>query len=119
MYVKLIGTLRDISPNCRIFCVTYPIYYVENYGTNRIPRTLPSYIDNCYCIDLWKYDKNRKAEANTAFATPNPHFAMIHGTILGYKNWANIIDSYIDYIIRNNMSDFADVAYINTGYTFN
>lgn len=119
MYGKLIGTLRNINPKCKIFCVTYPIYYVENFGTNSIPRTLPNYIDNCYCIDLWKYDKNRSESYNTDFATPNPHFAKTHGTVLGYKNWANIIDSYIDYIIRLNLNKFADVAYIETGKTFN
>ena len=118
MYGRLIGTLRDISPNCRIFCVTYPIFYVENYGTNNIARTLPSYIENCYCIDLWKYDENRKSAGNTSFATPNPYFSKLHGTVLGYKHWSDIIVSYIDYIIRHNLTDFADVGYINTDYTF-
>lgn len=118
MYGRLIGTLRDISPDCRIFCVTYPIYYVENYGTNDIARTLPNYIDNCYCVDLWNYDENRKTESNTSFATPNPYFSKLHGTVLGYKHWADIINSYIDYIIRHNLSDFADIGYINTEYSF-
>lgn len=118
MYGRLIGTLRNISPDCRIFCVTYPIYYVENYGTNDIARTLPNYIENCYCIDLWKYDENRKTEANTRFASPNPYFSMLHGTVLGYKNWGDIINSTIDYIIRNNLYKFADIAYINTDYNF-
>ena len=118
MYGRLIGTLRDISPNCRIFCVTYPIFYVENYGTNNIARTLPSYIENCYCIDLWKYDENRKSVGNTSFATPNPYFSKLHGTVLGYKHWSDIIVSYIDYIIRHNLTDFADIGYINTEYSF-
>lgn len=118
MYGRLIGTLRDISPNCRIFCVTYPIYYVENYGTNDIARTLPKHIDNCYCVDLWANDENRKTETNTSFAVPNPYFSKLHGTVLGYKHWADIINSCIDYIIRQNLSDFADIGYINTDYSF-
>ena len=119
MYGRLIGTLRNISPNCRIFCMTYPIYYVENYGTNNIARTLPNYIDNCYCVDLWKYDENRKTENNTSFAVPNPYFSKLHGTVLGYKHWSDIINSCIDYIIRNNLNDFTDIGYVNTEYSFN
>ena len=118
MYGRLIGTLRDISPKCKIFCVTYPIYYVENYGTNNIARTFANTIPNCYCIDLWQVDKNRKTVTNTSFATPNPYFSKLHGTVLGYKHWGDIINSYIDYIIRNNLNDFTDVGYINTDYTF-
>nr|DAF76744.1 MAG TPA: hydrolase [Caudoviricetes sp.] len=118
LYGKLIGTIKDIEPNAKIFCVTYPIYYVERYRTNNIARDCATLFDNCYCIDLYKYDKYTKLSANTDMGTPNPMFAKVHGTVLGYKDWSDEIITYIDYIVRNNMEEFINVGYIGTGVSY-
>ena len=120
-YARIIGTLRTASPGAKIFCVTYPIVYVERSNKNKLIREVAEKL-NCYLIDLWEYDVNKKEFKEnweqTSFGSPEVYKAKIHYTPLGYLKWSWEIMSYIDYIIRHNVQDFTDVGYINTGHTF-
>lgn len=120
-YARIIGTLRDICPDAKIFCVTYPIWYIENNKKNKMIREIAEKL-NCYLIDLYKYDTSKDVIQNNydqhGFGTPQIDKAKIHYTPLAYLRWSWEIMSYIDYIIRHNISDFTNIGYINSGNTF-
>ena len=39
-----------------------------------------------------------------------------HLNVMGYKFTADMIGSYKDYIIRNNMEDFKQIGFVGTPY---
>lgn len=121
-YAKIIGTLREVAPQAKIFCVTYPIKYIEEENKNNMIREVASKL-NCYLIDLYKYgiDKDifSKVWNQKGIGNPEKDKEKIHFTPLAYLKWSWEIQSYIDYIIRHNPDDFVNVGYINTSYTFN
>ena len=120
-YARIIGTLRDICSDAKIFCVTYRIWYVEGNKKNNMIREVTEKL-NCYLIDLYEYDTSKDVIQNNydqhGFGTPQIDKAILHYTPLAYLRWSWEIMSYIDYIIRHNISDFTNIGYINTGHTF-
>ena len=46
------------------------------------------------------------------------YFVGGHLNAMGYLYTANVISTYIDFIIRENYEDFKQVALINTGFSY-
>ena len=69
-------------------------------------RELAEYFDNTYVIDLHTYAPPQDREYFRLF--------YLHGHMspMGYRVVAEQICSYMDYIIRHNPRDFAEVAFI-------
>ena len=67
---------------------------------------------NCYVIDLYKYGPDYNEEFGANFNL------LGHLNPMGYILTAQLIDSYIDYIIRHNPKDFAQVGFINSGIKY-
>ena len=67
--------------------------------------------DRTYFIDLYTY----APEYNQQF---RDKFFLGHMTATGYILSARMIESYIDYIIRKNPKDFAQVGFIGTDLYF-
>ena len=70
---------------------------------------LTEIFDNSYVIDLYKYGPLYDAAFRDRF------FLHGHMTPDGYLFTAELIDSYIDYIVRHNPKDFKQVGFINSG----
>ena len=69
---------------------------------------LIEHFDNSYVIDLYKYGPVFDEEFKKKY------FLHGHMNPMGYIFIANLIDSYIDYIIRTNPDDFKNVGFIGT-----
>ena len=81
------------------------LFYNELYN-------MAEYFENSYVIDLYKYgpvyDENFKKK----------FFLHGHMNPSGYILTAELIDSYIDYIVRHNPDDFKNAGFINSGIKY-
>ncbi|MBR4865196.1 MAG: SGNH/GDSL hydrolase family protein, partial [Clostridia bacterium] len=73
---------------------------------------LAEVFDNCYVIDLHKYAPVYDDAFRKKF------FLGGHMNPMGYMLTAKMVVSYIDYIIRHNMADFAQVGFIGTEHQY-
>lgn len=112
-YVKIIQKLRQTEPKCRIFVVTPPTESPESDSKKKgydmiadLLRSLPSHFKFLYTIDLRKYAPVYDEEFGKKY------FCGGHMSAVGYKFTADMISTYIDYIIRNNIQDFTQVGFI-------
>ena len=113
-YAEIVRRYKEISPDAKFFFVTFP---KESRRAHQIDKTeatikalyeLCEHFENSYVIDLYKYGPVYDEE----FVKKN--FLLGHMTPTGYLFTANLIDSYIDYIIRTNPEDFKTVGFIGT-----
>ena len=90
--------LRISNPNSELF-------YKELYNLTEL-------FENSYVIDLYKYGPVYDEQFKKQF--------YLHGHLnpSGYILTAELIDSYIDYIVRHNPDDFKNVGFINSGITY-
>ena len=111
-YAAIIARYKEISPDAKFFFVTLP----DEPGRKMNPKSqlikaelynLAEYFDNAYVIDLDEYgpvfDERFRAQ----------YFMYGHMNPSGYILIAEMVDSYIDYIVRHNPKDFEKVAFIN------
>ncbi len=110
-YAAIISRYKEISPDAKFFFVTFP----KNKADSKKEKTmamrnllydLASYFENSYVIDIYKYGPDYGDEFKKRF------FLYGHMDPSGYIITAQIIDSYIDYIVRHNYEDFKTVAFI-------
>lgn len=109
-YGGIIQRVKSIQPDAKIFVVTQP-----KDGTNwrefpDVIRGMADVFDNVYVIDLNKYAPDYSAGSNIR----ENYFMGGHLNAAGYQFTAWVMMSYIDWIIRHNMKDFSQVAFIGT-----
>ncbi len=112
-YAQIISRYKEISPDAKFFFVTFPNddvrgTQVQKEKTIKALYDLTEVFSNSYVIDLNKYGPVYDEKFREKF------FLYGHMNPMGYIFTANIIDSYIDYIIRKNPDDFKNVPFINT-----
>lgn len=119
-YVRIIQKLRKLEPKCRIFVVTTPKEVPENNLKKKyfdlIEKTLlqfPKYFEFLYVINLRKYAPRYGEKIGKKY------FLGGHMSALGYKFTADMMIKYTDYIIENNVEDFAQVGFIGKGGVYN
>ncbi|MBQ9485441.1 MAG: SGNH/GDSL hydrolase family protein [Clostridia bacterium] len=122
-YVKIIQKIRAIEPKCRIFVVTMPKDFWEKSEPDIAEfrekhadflRSLTGIFEFLYVVDLRKYG----AVYDEKFS--EIYYCGGHLNAMGYKYTADVISTYIDFIIRNNYKDFSQVAFIGKGvHNFN
>lgn len=106
---KIIRKIKEIQPKAKIFLTTYLIYKLS-----RIPpyeeatRILATKYENCYLLDLHLYGEKHCDD----FDYSDTH----HKNALGYLKKAHMIATYIDWVIKNNKSDFMNVQFTGTDY---
>lgn len=115
-YAAIVARYKQISPDAKFFFVTFPNDLRRNKEelTQEVIRQLYSlaeYFDNAYVIDLYQYGPVYDEQFFENY------FMYGHMNPLGYIFTAEIIDSYIDYIVRHNPKDFEKVAFINSPAT--
>ena len=112
-YAQIISRYKEISPDAKFFFVTFPNDEVRGNEeqTRKVINALydlTKIFSNSYVIDLFKYGPVYDERFRKQF------FLYGHMNPMGYIFTANIIDSYIDYIVRKNPDDFKNIAFINT-----
>lgn len=84
----------------------------EKYSKHRdLLEEMTRLFDNTYLIDLFTYGPEYNAEFKEQM------YLNYHMSSMGYVFTADMIASYIDYIIRNNPKEFEEVPLIGTKFT--
>ena len=116
-YAAIIMRYKEISPDAKFFLVTFPNQNnpereVKVQAVRKLLYDMAEYFDNTYVIDLYQYgpvydDKFREK-----------YYLYGHLNPSGYIFTAQIIDSYIDYIVRHNPEDFKNIGFVNSGIQY-
>ncbi len=113
-YAKIIQRYKEISPGAKFFLMTMPrgkrgadmdALYVKHAETL---YKFAEIFDNTYIIDLRKYAPVYDNEFKKNF------YLGGHLSPAGYRLTAIMVESYIDYIIRNNPKDFKQIGFMWT-----
>ncbi len=115
-YGKIIQRYKKISPDAKFFFVTLPNDNRRDEEklkkVNALFSDMAEFFENSYLIDLYKYAPVYDEKIRERF------FLYGHMSPSGYIMTAEIIDSYIDYIVRHNYDDFRYVGLIGTDVKF-
>lgn len=106
-YGGIIQRLREIQPNAPIFCVTK----MSEDEYNVQIRLITELFEKCYLIDLARYSVSFSGTWSDRYSLGG------HKNAAGYQYMAYVMNTYIDWIIRNNWEDFKDIALVGTEYT--
>ena len=112
-YGQIVSRYKEISPDAKFFFVTFPNDKLHK-GGEIIPGmvellySLAELFDNAYVIDLYKYGPVYDQRFKDRF------YLLGHLNPDGYIFTAQLIDSYIDYIVRHNPKDFKHAGFILT-----
>ena len=116
-YAAIVSRYKEISPDAKFFFVTFPNALrpgkeEQMLRTNLRFRELAEDFENAYLIDLFTYGPVYDARFDDPF--------KLHGHLnpSGYILTAQLVDSYIDYIVRHNPEDFRHTGLINSGITY-
>ena len=110
-YAQIIQRYKQLQPRAKFFLVTIPREGGANDAIRKNQRDaleeLCGFFNRCYLIDLYTYAPVYDAEFKKKYYRG-------HMTPTGYVLTARMIESYIDYLIRKNPSEFAQVGFIGT-----
>lgn len=117
-YAQIIQRIKELQPRAKIFLVSPPQngksedIRTQKYKEVRdLLQGLTTVFNRTYLLDMFEYaPKQDKAFSET--------FWLGHMTPTGYVLGARMIESYIDYIIRKNPKDFAQVGFIGTDFYY-
>ncbi len=122
-YCRIIQQIREMEPKARIFVMTMPREPASNEEMKSLSErqdkhaeflnSLPKYFEFLYVLDFRKYAPVYDDDFKKKF------YLAGHLNPMGYMWTADAVCTYIDYIIRNNMDDFKQVAFIGKGGVHN
>ncbi|MDD7251265.1 MAG: SGNH/GDSL hydrolase family protein [Prevotellaceae bacterium] len=113
-YAGIIQRIRSISPDCFVFVVTDPgRYNGAESPYNSFIRQLPAKFSRLYVIDLHKYGPDY---SDKEFRSR--YFVGGHLNAAGYEWTAWVMMTYIDHIIRQHPSEFAQAGFIGTRLSY-
>lgn len=112
-YGAIIQKYKEIQPRAKFFLMTMPRGIDKNRNEqdrlfNEKIRETAELFDNAYLLDFEEYAPVYDAEFRKKY------YMGGHMTPAGYVLTADYVGSYIDYIVRNNFEDFAEVGFIGT-----
>lgn len=114
-YGQIIQRLKEKQPKAKFFLMTIP----RGFSVGRekaedlhmdLLNEIANIFDNTYVLDFRKYSPVHDKTFKEKF------YLGGHYNAAGYLLTAHMVESYIDYIIRHNMSDFTQVAFIGTPF---
>lgn len=110
-YAQIIQNLKTKQPQARFFLMTMP--RDENEEKNckkeahaKLLYDLAAHFDYTYVLDLYRYAPVYDAEFRRNF------YLGGHMNAAGYVLTSKMVMSYIDYLVRHNPEDFAQVGFI-------
>ncbi len=120
-YVNLLRKIKENQPKARVFLVTIPRESRTDKNWNNLAkelsnaiRQMPQYFEFTYVIDLNKYsvDYGKKS-------FKDKYYIDNHLNAMGYKYTADVMITYIDYIIKRNVKDFKQIGFVLKGGEYN
>ena len=113
-YGQIIQKLKTKQPDAKFFLVTLPNGVPDLKGDEHaeLLEEMAKVFSNTYVINLRKYSPVYDSEFKKKF------FVGGHMNAAGYILTAQMITSYIDYIVRHNFEDFSQVGFIGTPYKY-
>ncbi|MBR4256929.1 MAG: SGNH/GDSL hydrolase family protein, partial [Clostridia bacterium] len=117
-YCEIIQRYKEISPDAKFFLLTMPKDDVPEdsdrakllAAQGELMHKIAAHFSNCYVIDLHEYMPVQDEKYKERF------YLEGHLNACGYMFTAQVVMSYIDYIIRHNIKDFRRASFINTAY---
>lgn len=116
-YAQIVQRYKEIQPKAKFFFMTMPRTDVIDERSKLydevavLLRELADKFENCYVLDLRKngpvYDQAFKEK----------FYLGGHMNAMGYRLTALMVETYMDYIIRHNMKDFKQIAFVGTPYS--
>lgn len=111
-YAQIITRYKEIQPKAKFFLMTMP---QNEHGPvsaehTRLLYELADLFDYTYVLDFEKYAPVYGEEFKSNF------YLGGHLNAAGYMLTAEMVMSYIDYLIRHNMEDFSQVGFIGKGH---
>lgn len=110
-YAWVISQIKSVQPRAKIFLVgmkSTEVFGDYNAAIASMVTLFNTYYDN---TDVYYLDMAQYAPPLDSWEYTNGH-----GNAMGYLNYSYQISSYVDYIIRNNKSDFKLVQFIGSPY---
>ena len=116
-YAGIIQRLKSIRPDAKIFVATMYKKDVEEYEEynrsieeyNAVIRQMETVFSNVYTIDLYTYAPINDSEFRDRYYNGG------HNNAAGYLYSSWIMMTYVDWIVRQDFRDFAEVALIGKG----
>lgn len=99
-YAGIIQRLRSIQPNAKIFCVTMPNNAFPNESA--AIADIVDYFSTLYSGDVYLIDLSTYLPIKWG----GDYMYNTHGSAQGYQYIAYAVNTYVDWIIRNNADDF-------------
>lgn len=103
-YSDIISLIRSIDTHVPIFCITAKSNTYSAYNAAVRDLVANMGVNNLYLIDMETYAPNIETW----------EFYRGHGDALGYLNYSYQIASYVNWIIKNNFSDFNMVQFLDS-----
>lgn len=116
LYARIIAKYQEIQPKAKFFLMTMPSDGSDEKRTElydkhaELLRAMAKLFKNCYVLDLRKYAPEYNDEFKKNF------YLAGHLNAAGYRLTALMVESYIDYIIRNNPEDFKQIGFVGTPF---
>ena len=110
---QIIQRLQILQPKAPIFVFIDPAPPSGDQAYNNVIPSIVELFDNVWIIDLKTYAKALFTEASEIIGS---QLRSGHYSALGYQEIAFVIATYVDWIVRNNLSDFSQVEFIGTNY---
>lgn len=116
-YARIVSRYKEISPDAKFFFVAFP--KSTDPKRNALAETviaelykLVELMGGAYVIDLYRYGPVYDDAFKRRF------FLYGHMNPDGYLFTAELIDSYIDYIVRHNPDDFKTIGFVTTNIPY-
>lgn len=109
-YGAIIQRYKAIQPKARFFLVTMPGRGEIGDAHAKLLYEIAKLFEYTYVIDLHKYAPDYDEVFQKNF------YLGGHLNVMGYKFTADMIGSYMDYIIRSNMEDFKQIGFVGTPF---
>ncbi len=109
-YAQIVQRIKSMQPKAKFFFMTFPndghADQTAVLQHRELMYALAEYFEYSYVIDLYQYAPVYDDEFKRRF------YLGGHLNAAGYALTARMVESYIDFIVRHNPEDFAQVGFI-------
>lgn len=110
---KIIQKIRALQPKSHIFVFTDPNPPSNDQSYNAVIPGIVALFNNVWIIDLKAYAEWMFKDSSQIIGSQN---RVGHYSAVGYQEIAYVIATYVDWIIKHNLSAFSQVEFIGTNY---